>query len=238
MATTLQNLIDQVRSRSDMENNQFVTDTELTSYINNSLASLDDILIGTYDDYRVSTFQSVLSGTNATIPIPSNFYKLRAVDFNSGQGQVNWQTIYSFQLPERNRSQNNLNTIVNPYINNDLSYRLSDAGIIIMPAERAAGTYQIWYVPKFIALADTDDTLTIQMDTQAWVEYSIVDVCIKILNKQNLDPSGFMAEKAELKQRIVSAAKNRNSAGPKRVANVRFQSSDYDQSFYNGDGNF
>jgi hypothetical protein len=60
------------------------------------------------------------------------------------------------------------------------------------------------------------------MDTQAWSEFAIVGTCVKIMNKMNLDPSGFMAEKAEQKERVISAAKNRDSSGPKRMANVRF----------------
>jgi hypothetical protein len=62
------------------------------------------------------------------------------------------------------------------------------------------------------------------MNSQGWAEYAIVDCCIKIFNKQNIDPSGFMAEKEALKLRIVSAAKNRDSGGVKSVSDTRYQS--------------
>lgn len=231
MATTLADIILNVRRRSNMEENYFVTDVELTSYINNSLAELDDILVTDYEDYRVTTYQSIIqSGTNSNIiPIPSSLYKLRGVDYqlqNTGNGN-NWFTLFAFQLTERNnQNQNNLINLSYPYAKAS-SYRLSDAGIIILPQDQCDGTYQIWYVPKFIPLVELTDTLTIQMDTQAWVEYAVVDCCVKILNKQRLDPSGFLADKAQLQQRIRNAAKNRDSAGPKRVANTRF----------NGNGN-
>lgn len=230
MATTLADIITQIRQRSDMENNEFVSDIELKAWTNNSLGGLDDILVTTYDDYKMTSFQSVLSGgANNVIPIPSNFYKLRGVDFCNQSDSASpdkWTTIYGFQFTERNRNNQNLTSIALPYTNSNISARLTDAGIIIQPADYAQGKYQIWYVPKFIPLVEDTDTLTIQMDTQAWVEYAVVDVCIKILNKQNLDPSGFMMEKQELKQRIIAAAKNRDSSGPKRVANVRFQGYD------------
>ena len=230
MATTLQQLITLTRQRSNMENNNFISDTELTTYLNNSLAELDDVLVTDYEDYRLNTFQSVLPSDGLTniIPIPSNLYKLRGVDFkiNESQNGTFWLTLFPFQLPERNRQRSGLTNILVPY-RTGLSYRLADAGIIIMPQVQAGGTYQIWFTPKFVSLVETTDTLTIQMDTQAWIEYAVVDCCIKIFNKQNLDPSGFMAEKAALQVRIKNAAKNRDSAGPKRVANVRFNENDF-----------
>ncbi len=230
MATTLADIILAVRRRSNMEENFFVTDVELAAYINSSLAELDDILVTDYEDYRVTTYQSILqSNDNNTIPIPSSLYKLRGVDYQAqnSPGNQNWYTLYAFQLTERNRNNNNALTNLSVPYGVNRSYRLSDAGIIILPQQQCQGTYQIWYVPKFIPLVELTDTLTIQMDTQAWVEYAVVDCCIKILNKQRLDPTGFMADKAALQLRIRNAAKNRDSAGPKRVANTRF----------NGNGN-
>ncbi len=221
MATTLENLLTLTRERSNMENNNFVSDDELTTYLNNSLGELDDVLATDYEDYRLNTFQSALNTTNI-IPIPSNLYKLRAVDYQVSPTE--WITLFPFQLTQRNQ-QNRMPAAQMNRLNN-LYYRLGDAGIIIMPAAKAAGIYQIWFTPKFVPLALTTDTLTIQMDTQAWIEYAIVDCCIKIFNKQNLDPSGFMAEKGALLGRIRNAAKNRDSAGPKSIANVRFNDMD------------
>lgn len=233
MVTQLSDIITLIRQRSNMENNYFVSDAELITYINNSLGELDDILITTYNDYRVSTFQAILpsDGSNNIISIPSNFYKLRGVDFldsSAPTGSVpRWYTLYPFQLIERNRNNSNFGSITAPWGKVRLSYLLTDVGIMIQPASQVGGTYQIFYVPKLVPLVDEDDALTIQMDTQAWVEYAVTDCCVKIFNKQNLDPSGFLAEKAALKQRIVAAAKNRDSAAPKRMANVRFQNDDW-----------
>lgn len=212
-----------------MEANFFVSDSELTSYINNSLAELYGILTCDYEEYNLYNFISTLpnDGVSNTIPVPSNFWKLRGVDYqNLGQGSPQWYTLFPFQFPERNQSNNILNNIVSPWGKLKLSYRVADTGILIQPMTQAQGVYQVWYTPKFQQLTISSDLLTIQMDTQAWVEYAIVDCCIKIFNKQNLDPTGFMAEKEQLKLRIRAEAKNRDSAGPKRVANVRYQNDD------------
>lgn len=225
MSTSLQNIIDLIRFRSNMENNNFVTDDELALYTNSSLAELDDILVTEYEDYRVDRFQSVLdnSGTNNIIPIPSNMYKLRGVDYQlTNTGGVYWLTLYPFQMPERNRQRSGLTNILLPY-RTGLSYRLLDTGIEVMPVQQAAGIYQVWYTPKFTQLTSFDSLLPLQIDTQSWIEYVVVDCCIKIFNKQNLDPSGFLADKAALATRIKGAAKNRDAAAPKRIANVRYE---------------
>jgi hypothetical protein len=217
-----------------MENDYSVTDQELTTYANNSLAELDDIMITDYEDYRLDSFQSILpeDGQSNIIPIPSNFYKLRGVDYqiNQIQNGIYWLTLQQFQFPERNRQRNGLTNVLIPY-RTALCYRLSNAGVMIMPQIEAGGTYQIWYTPKYIPLVNLTDALCIQMDTQAWVEYSVVDCCIKVFNKLNLDPTGFFAEKAALLLRIRNAAKNRAAAAPKRVSNVRFDDNEFGLPF-------
>lgn len=237
MVTSLSDLLTQVRQRSNMENNYFCTDDELTGYINNSLAELDDILVTRYEDYRLNNFQAIIpnNGVSNVIAIPSNMNKLRGVDFQINPGSANaglWISLFSFQFTERNRQNSVLGNVISAAGRSNLTYRLADQGIIIMPQSQASGTFQIWYTPKFTPLVLTTDILPIQMDTQAWVEYSIVDCCIKIFNKQNLDPSGFMAEKAALHERIIGAARNRDSAGPKRIANTRYNNEGSDMPFY------
>ena len=225
----LSDLITYVRQRADVENNQFVTDTELTLYINNSLAELDDIMVTDYEDYRLSNYFSNLPSDGLTniIPIPPDFYKLRGVDYkaaaNAGGISNDYYTLQAFQFPERNRDNNTISNMFTPYGKTKLTYRLADQGIMIQPQSEAGGAYQIWYTPRFNPLINLTDIIPIVMATNAWVEYAVVDCCIKIYNKQQLDSSMFTMEKASLKERIRSAAKNRDSSGPKRVANTRYQ---------------
>ena len=229
MVTTLANILTLTRQRSNMENNNFISEPELISYVNNSLAELYGIMCMEYDEYNITTFQAVLpnDGVSNVISIPSNFFKLRGVDYqNLGQGQPQWYTLRSFQFPERNRNNNTISNITSPWGKMQLSYRLADVGLIIQPQQQAGGVFQVWYTPKFVNLVNFSDSLTIQMDSNAWVEYAVVDCCIKIYDKQNLDPSGFMQEKALLRARVLAEAKNRDSSGPKRVANTRYENDD------------
>lgn len=222
MATSLQDLITRTRRRANIENNYFVSDDELTDYLNSSLGEMYDVMTNTYNDYNITTFQSILTNLNNIIPIPSSFDKIRGVDFQLQDAPSNWTTLYAFGMPQRNRRNNSISNFCIPFTNVNLVYRLINVGIMIEPAQQCQGTYQVWYVPKYVPLVALTDTLTIQMDTNAWSEYAIVDCCIKILNKQNLDPSGFMANKDALAIRIKSSAQNRDAASPRACANVRF----------------
>ena len=221
--TTLADLITLVRQRANVENNEFVTDPELTSYINNSLGELDDTLVTRYEDYKITTILSTLVDGYNQIPLPPDFLKLRAIDFSTGTPTNNnrWFTINQYQMPERNRYNNAAQNILSPWGKVALSARVMGQTIFIEPQDQAGGVYQIWYTPKFTPLVNTTDALPFYMDSQGWSEFAVVGTCVKIMNKMNLDPQGFMAEKAEQKERVISAAKNRDSSGPKRIANVR-----------------
>lgn len=223
--TTLQDIITLVRQRSAMENDFAVTDVELTTYINNSLGELDDLLVSTYEDYNWNSFITTVpsDGVSNVITLPSNFYKLRGVDYqNQGGGGPPWYTLYQYMNNERNRYNTSLANITAPYGRMRLSFRLQGNTIVIQPQDQAGGTYQVFFTPKFIPLVNTTDLVAVYMDAQAWIEYAVVDCCVKIYNKLSLDPSSFMMEKEGLRKRILAVAKNRTSAGPKRVVNTRF----------------
>jgi len=223
----MQSLITLTRQRADLENNNFCTDAEIMLYLNQSLGELDDILATDYEDYHVLTYQSVIpTNTNSNIiPVPSNLLKLRGVDFQfqaaaTPDQATFWYTIPRFNFLERNQI-NPLTSAMMPWRMN-VSYNLIDQGIQIVPQMNCAGTYRIWFTPKYEYLTQTTSILPLYMNAQGWSEYAVVDACIKIFNKQNLDPSGFMAEKEALRQRITSAAKNRDSGGVKSVADTRY----------------
>lgn len=83
MATTMTLLAlrTAVRQRSDMVNDQFISDSELTSYINQSYFELYDILVQKYgDNYYVANPYSISTdGSNQLYSLPTDFYKLLGI---------------------------------------------------------------------------------------------------------------------------------------------------------------
>lgn len=215
--TTVANIITQVRQRIDMVNSTFVTDAELVGWISNALGELDDILVATYERYKVTlsataTISSPTDGTNY-FALPADFLKALRVDrYNAGT----WSRIDPISLLENPPPTELLPSLVEP-----LGYIVMGSNCWIEPWSSAGGSYRVWYVPRFTVLTSTSDNLASYMDVQGWHEYAIVDACMKVVMKQDMDASQWMALKAAARQRVVEAAKPRDAGAPKRMVNTR-----------------
>lgn len=219
--TTLQSLITQIRNRIDLPTSQYISDAEITTMLNASLAELDRILISKFNDYKITaTIVSVTPNTNY-IQLPLDFVKLRGLDvwFNptSMDGYI---TSPEYSFKHRNKkiypSGGVTSGIFFPYC---IEHRLQGQQIVLLPPQIAANyQYRLWYSPDFIPLVNTTDTLQTYMDTQSWSEYGVLDVCIKILAKQGVDASTFQTQKEQQRESITKlSAPNREAGEPKSL---------------------
>lgn len=212
MSYTLTQLRTEVRRRADMENTQFVTDAELTNYINNSYAELYDLLISKYEDYFMADpVQFTLSGTTTTYTLPSDFYKLRGIDTQDGGGSP-WSPVDRFNFEDRNAS-----VVPNLYSGVEVMYRLAGGKIRFTPEDACAGTYRLWYIPRFTPLVNNSDVLSDVMDFD---EYIIVDAARKCLVKEESDTTEMNVAKNNLTTRILAMAANRDSNRPETITDV------------------
>lgn len=215
--TTLQSLLTLLRQRTSMETSQFCTDDELTTYINNSLALLDGILISKFSDYKMN--QATLSTTTDELQLPLDFLKFRGLDILTADGSANI-TLEPFEFKNRNKEV---------FVFNQIKYRLQGNKIKLIPVQLASQyQYLLYYTPDYIPLVNLTDTLQAYMDSQAWSEYAIVDSAVKVCAKQNLDPSTFMAQAQELKDHITKlSAPNRNQGDPVSIVDSRTYATDW-----------
>lgn len=215
---TLTTLIQNARRKADMIGSTFVSDAEVTDYINKSIGELYDILVGAYgEDYFVSSATFTSTGATsyviASSPVSiSNFYKLKGIDINDG-GQ--WMSLRSFMFNERNRRQPTASGSV--YDN----YRYRIAGDSIHFEQNnppPTGTqFKVWYIPLPTALSSGSDTFNGQ---NSWDEYVALDVGIKCLIKEESDISELMRQKMDCQKRIIEMAPNRDVGEPQRVTDV------------------
>jgi hypothetical protein len=154
--------------------------------------------------------------------------KIRAVDYNTSFDAPEnlWYSINQFQLSERNQYNNPMTTITQPWGKVCLAWRLKEGSITISPASQSQGVYRVWFVPTFQKLVNLTDEVPANMDQQGWLELAIAISCIRVMNAMKMDSTAFLEEKMELRQRIISEAKNRQAAGGKRIANVRYNNAD------------
>ena len=208
MATiTASDLKLRARQRADMENSEFVTDSELLYYVNNSYAELYDILVAKFEDYYVKNppYEFTLAGNDYAANLPADFYKLRGLDRQSGS---DWYNLRLFQFEQRNDKLRG----ASPY--ESLRYRVYGSQIIISPSDQASGTYKVWYIPKFTPLVSDSDTVD---GVNGWEEYIVVDVAIKCLQKEESSTTTLEGMKKSLLVRINSMSANRDAGEPERV---------------------
>lgn len=210
MAVTLSTLRTRVRQQADQENSTFISDSELTVYVNQSAAELHGMLTTLYEDYYLTTVDFSLSTVN-TYTLPTDFYKLRGLDYSLGG---DWVTVPRFAFEDRNRFQTR-------YQRGDLEswrmFRLMQGALYVIPEDDFAGDYRLWYTLAYTHMTSDSDTLS---DLMGWDEYVVVDAAIKCLQKEESDASLLMARKAELKRRIEGEASSRDASGPEGITLV------------------
>lgn len=223
-----------VRQESDTENDNHISDTELTSYINSSRYRLYDLLIRCFgDDYYTATAQLTTDGTNAQFALPDGtlytsaqaFYKGALVEAVSG-GNIAPNSPVTLQpmggLREKNKYQRPLSMLAAP--NMFPRYRIIGApqatnptvtGYILFAPLPASGlVVQLWYAPKLKPLVASGDVAD---DFSGYLEYAVIDAAIKVKDKQERDCSVMMARLAKIEQDIQNAAVNRNMGEPNTV---------------------
>lgn len=206
------------RARTKTQQNNAVTEEDLGMFLNMSLADMYNIIATDYEDYNVIKYLSAISQNNQ-IPLPPDFFKLRAVDF----GTLGfWTTVYGFMLEERNRMNNPIVYSISPYGNLAARrVRVMNNKIFVEPELLAAGQYQIWYTPKYQNLVLDTDTLPPAMDTNGWVEYAVASTGEKIYDSLNLPTDSFVRQQAHYESVIRNGAANVMSNGPQCMTNVR-----------------
>lgn len=207
------------QQRADMVNSDFVTKQEWNSYINHSYTELYDMLVQTYgDEYFVSSTGITTDGrVSGQYSLPTNCYKLMGVDLGISPNSNGYISLKKFTFSARNQYLWG-NAPVSGLGNIDLRYRMVGANIQFSPYPQANQTIKLWYVPRPSTLLSDSDTLD---SVSGWDEYVVVDAAIKGMQKEESDVSVLMAQKEALRQRIVSAAANRDAGMPEKVTDVR-----------------
>lgn len=217
--TTLESIRLQAQQRADMVNSEFISTTEWNSYINSSYLELYDILVQKFgDDYFVAIpYQYTTAANTQMYALPTDFYKLLGVEIQLNTGMpASWVTLKKFNFIDRNRwSYPNVYTF---YGITNLRYRVNGNNLMIVPINQAGQTLQIWYIPRQKMLVNDGDIVD---GVSGWEEYIIADACIKAWNKQESDPSIFIAQKAALLKRIEEAAENRDPGQADHVSDTK-----------------
>lgn len=219
--TTLAQLRTRCRERADQENSEFISSSELLSYINASYAELYDILVGKFEDYYTTKTTTTIASGSSTITLPSDFYKLRGIDYQLDTNT--WVAVGKFNFNERNTL--NRSIVRRGAGFRETQYRIIGDEIQIEPEDSADGTYRLWYTTLPTLLAAETDTVN---GVNGWEEYIVIDVAIKMMAKEESSTAHLEREKAAMLDRIEAMAANRDSGQPETI-------SDTSNTFYDSD---
>ncbi len=224
---TLSNLKLRCREMADMIHSQFVTDPELIRYINASAQELYDILVMAYgEDYYVLPDPYEFTSDGSPEDLPDDFYKVVGVDALVGGG--NYVTLKPYEFTERNRFNGPTNLLINN--NSPLRYRIHGNQITWAPGTNGTNQIRLWYIPVMEDLALDVDELE---GVNGYEELVVVDVAIKMKQKQEDDVSVLMARKQELMRRIEKVAQDRDAGMSHRVTDsTRINNYYMDSLFY------
>lgn len=217
MSTTLLQLRTAARQRADMENSQFVQDSELTSYINQSYFELYDILVQKYgSNYFIqSPYVFTTDGVNQFFSLPTDFYKLAGISVQYVGANYSYMPIKQGSFADMQMLSGVLNTL--PIWSGAVKYALQSNKIWLAPLPPAGQKVQLFYVPKLTPLSlDTD----VVDGISGWDEYIVTDAAIKCMQKEESDVSILAAQKAALLKRIENAAANRDTASAATFTDV------------------
>ena len=128
------------QQRADMENSQFITADEWRRMINRAYAELYDLIVtsaNSEDYFLTSGTISLVSGT-ATYDLPTDFYKSRGVDLNTGGAKV--------PLRRYNFSERNAGGLFSTA--SDMRYHIQGNSIVFNPEPSSTDTVTIYHIPS------------------------------------------------------------------------------------------
>lgn len=209
---------DQARSLADMVNSTFVTDAEANVLINQGIAELWSMLT-TQDPQRYMLIDqiSLVAGTRE-YALPDDFMALVGVDWINGNARL---PLEPFALNDRGVHPDADSAFLaldpwTPALRYDVRYSgIDGSGVrLVFDRDPPTGTVDVLYVqaPQLLALdADEFDGIA------GWEDWVILDVAIKMLAKEESDPSVYVAQQARLEQRIKALAPRRDIGRARQI---------------------
>jgi hypothetical protein len=214
---TLQTLIDRVRQRTDMVTSLFVTDAEITNWINQAKKELEDLLIGAFgEDYFASSLSWSVTASNVenyslSTLTTGTFYKLMGMDYRNGSL---WADMDPYTFKERNSFQSAASTPTWAQTGSRYRYRVIGGNVNIKPAATVGSVFQIHWTPQQVNLSAVGDTFN---DVNGWSEYIVVRASICVKDKEESDTSVLQADLQRLQKRIDGMKIHRDASGPLKV---------------------
>ena len=179
------------QQRADMENSQFITADEWRRMINRGYAELYDLIVtsANSEDYFLKSSTISLTSGTATYDLPTDFYKSRGVDLNTGGAKV---PLRRYNFAERNAG--GLYSVAS-----DMRYHIQGNSIVFNPEPASSDTVTIFYIPSPAKFQEYTTTAIGRGTTTQW---TIGTHSLQIGDL--LDATGFLATTYNVNQTVTA----------------------------------
>lgn len=214
----------QMRTRgqrhAQMENTQFLQDSEWNNLLNLGGSELWDLLIDEHEDWCTSPTPATfgIGGTTPFVPgqtlyaLPGDVLKILQVDLVLGP---NWRWTMKRVQP-RERNKNSWLGASGAWCD---GYRQFGQQIEFLPTYPPTGYVEVRYAPQWTLLVNDSDGVPALIPI-GWEEYMPLWAAVRAMTKQRVDPSGPAQLLADLRQRIIDAGADRDDNAMARVTDV------------------
>ena len=177
---------------ADMTGSNFPVEARVNDYINSAASEMYDILVNAYEDYFLDTEPITLVAGTENYALPSDFYKAKRVYYTTGGRRF---SIHPFNLETLDGAKTSPLT---------------------------SGTAELWYVPEMSLMTSDSDTISsiIPPMIKGWPDYIALSAAIRLLIREESDPSALVREKAMMHERLVSMAEPRDAGIPDSIQDI------------------
>lgn len=210
----LKELISTVRSKSDLEQSDFVTDEEITSYLNLAYTHLYNMIVDCNQDFFLNSH--VFKTPNYPAQLPVDCYKVRALDY-----YISDRFFVSARPIGFNERQIEQSDFYRPYLFSDrfddpMRYSLRGRELKIYSHDEWSGdlTFVLWYIPKPQKVGEGAQL------PFGWERYVIHSACLDVRNKQDTSTREFERLLMRDKEDIMSACQRKDYNGNPMIQDV------------------
>ncbi len=210
-------LVGTARSRMGLQNSPTFDDqAELIPWCRDSLKQMHELLTQAWRDWYTVKRPLSLSQGRERYALPSDFRAMTAVYMIYNNGPTAYGP-YREELREMSRQQWGKFTPINTIRNWPMMFRIEGPYIYFSPVATVdyRNCIELEYVPQYNGpLTDWSPIETTLPN--GWEEWILLDLCLKMQVKMNLDTSDVKAQKQEVMARILMGANYRSSDPPKK----------------------
>ena len=229
---SVSDIILRAREEVNMEDPSFINQDEALRYAQSSYDELwGKVAVAYGEDYLTKVIDFPLVAGTDTYDLPDDFFKVRKIGIKIS-GITEFSTVHKVSLQELFRYQTtsgNINLGYNSYLHYCLlgiDQADGNKGQIIFAPDNQGETLRMYYTPLApkLAIVETEGAVTEVPEWNGWSEYVVVDMAIKMADKDEKDTSVLMQRKTALNARITKTSLVRDANEPSKMIRRRTRS--------------